>query len=152
MKQQIEGDSKSGQAFLAILYIIIFFGIFGTVQMMISERRHEFGMMVAIGMKRGKLATIVTIEMLFLGFIGAAAGMLASVPVILLGYYYPFKLTGEMAEMYMDYGFDPIMPLAWFEEYFFTQGGVIFLMVILASYLPIRQILKLDLIKALHGN
>ena len=152
LKQQIEGDNKSGQVFLAILYIIIFFGIFGTVQMMISERMREFGVMVAIGMKRGKLAAIVTIEMLFLGFIGAASGMLATVPLILCGYYFPFKMTGEMAQMYIDYGFDPVMPLAWFEGYFFRQAGIIFLMVLIASFLPVRHILKLDLIKALHGQ
>jgi len=152
LKQQIQGDNKSGQVFLFVLYVIIFFGIFGTVQMMISERSREFGMMVSIGMKRGKLATILTIEMLFLGLIGALSGMIASVPVILLGYYHPFKMTGEMARMYMDYGFDPIMPMAWFDGYFYTQGGVIFIMVLLASYLPVRSILKLNAIKALHGQ
>ena len=151
LKQQIEGDNKSGQIFLAILYIIIFFGIFGTVQMMISERMHEFGMMVAIGMKRSKLAAIVTIEMLFLGFIGSAAGMLATVPFILWGYYYPFTMTGEMARMYIDIGFDPVMPMAWFDSYFFMQAAVIFVMVLIASLFPVRQILKLNVIKALHG-
>jgi ABC-type lipoprotein release transport system permease subunit len=79
LKQQIEGDNKSGIMFLGILYVIIFFGIFGTVLMMISERKREFGVMVAIGMKQSKLAVIVTIEMLFLGFMGTVLGMLASV-------------------------------------------------------------------------
>jgi len=152
MKQQIEGDNKSGQAFLAILYIIIFFGIFGTVQMMISERIREFGVMVAIGMKRGKLAIVVTLEMLFLGFIGTASGMIASVPFILYGYYYPFRITGNMAQMYIDMGFDPVMPMAWFESYFFLQAVVVFVMVLAASYLPVRSILKINVIKAIHGN
>lgn len=152
LKQQIEGDSKSGQMFLAILYVIIFFGIFGTVQMMISERKKEFGVMVAIGMKRGKLASIITIEMLFLGFIGTASGMLATIPLILLGYYHPIRMTGEMARMYVDIGFDPVMPMAWFEGYFYFQAVVILLMVLIASYLPVRSILRLDINKAIHGN
>lgn len=63
LKQQIEGDSKSGQIFLAVIYIIVFFGIFGTVMMMVAERMKEFGMMVAVGMKQTKLATILTLEM-----------------------------------------------------------------------------------------
>ena len=37
--QQIQGDSQSGMAMLVILYFIIFFGIFGTVLMMVSERK-----------------------------------------------------------------------------------------------------------------
>jgi len=152
LKQQIQGDSQSGQVFLAVLYIIIFFGIFGTVQMMISERWREFGMMVAIGMKRGKLAAIVTIEMLFLGFIGATSGMLAAAPCIILGHYHPYTFTGDMARMYIDMGFSPVMPTALFDSYFFFQGVVIFLMVILASYLPVRSILKLNVTQAIHGN
>lgn len=151
MKQQIEGDSKSGLIFLAVLYVIIFFGIFGTVQMMISERIREFGVMVAIGMKRGQLAFVLALEMLFLGFMGTVVGMLAAVPVILYGYYYPFKITGEMAQMYIDYGFDPVMPMAWFESYFFMQALVVFAMVLAASFLPVRNILKLNVIKAIHG-
>jgi len=152
LKQQIQGDSESGKVFLAVLYIIIFFGVFGTVQMMISERWREFGMMVAIGMKRGKLALIVAVEMLFLGFIGAVSGMLVASPCIILGHYYPYTMTGDMARMYLDMGFTPVMPTALFESYFFLQGVVIFLMVILASYLPIRSIMKLNVTQALHGN
>ena len=74
LKQQIQGDNKSGVVFLFVLYVIIFFGIFGTVQMMLSERQREFGMMVSIGMKRGKLASILTVEMIFLGLIGSLSG------------------------------------------------------------------------------
>jgi len=151
LKQQIEGDSKSGQAFLAILYVIIFFGIYGTVQMMISERSREFGVMVAIGMKREKLAAIVAIEMLFLGFMGTAAGMLFAVPFIVYGYYFPFRMTGDMAQMYLELGFDPVMPMAWFEAYFFRQAGVVLVMVLAAIFQPVRSILKLNVIKAIHG-
>lgn len=151
LKQQIEGDNKSGILFLGILYVIIFFGIFGTVLMMITERMREFGVMVAIGMKQSKLAAIVTIEMLFLGFMGTALGMLASVPIVLYGYYHPFKFTGDMAQMFIEMGFDPVMPLAWFGSYFTIQGVVILFMVLLASYFPVRSILKLNVIKALHG-
>jgi len=151
LKQQIEGDNKSGIMFLGILYVIIFFGIFGTVLMMITERMREFGVMVAIGMKQSKLAAIVTIEMLFLGFMGTALGMLASVPIVLYGYYHPFKFTGDMAQMFIEMGFDPVMPLAWFGSYFTIQGVVILFMVLLASYFPVRSILKLNVIKALHG-
>ncbi|MEA4841033.1 MAG: FtsX-like permease family protein [Bacteroidales bacterium] len=151
LKQQIESDSQSGQLFLAVLYIIIFFGIFGTVQMMISERTREFGVMVAIGMKRGKLAMIVVLEMLFIGLMGTIAGLGLSVPLILYGYYYPFKITGDMAQMYIDYGFDPVMPMAWFNSYFFWQAAIVFVMVLVAIYQPVRNILKLNVIKSIHG-
>ena len=50
--QQIQGDSQTGIATLAMLYFIIFFGIFGTVLMMIAERTREFGVLIAIGMQK----------------------------------------------------------------------------------------------------
>ena len=151
IKQQIEGDNVSGQIMLGILYAIVFFGIFGTVLMMVAERKREFGMLVAIGMKRAKLAWILVFEMTFLGFIGAASGMLASIPVILLGYYHPVQLGGDIAKMLEDMGWDPVMPMEWFNTYFYMQGFIIIIMVIMACWFPIRSILKLNTIKALRN-
>jgi ABC-type lipoprotein release transport system permease subunit len=151
LKQQIEGDNVGGKVFLFILYVIVFFGIFGTVVMMIAERRREFGVMVAIGMKRKKISTMVSLEMFFIGLLGTLAGMIASAPLLLYGHYNPLRLTGDMGKMYEDMGFDPIMPLALFDSYFFMQGLVILIMIILACIGPIRQIRRLNAIKAIHG-
>lgn len=151
LKQQIESDNVSGQVFIFILYVIVFFGIFGTVIMMIAERKREFGVMVAIGMKRKKLSMILTIEMIFLGILGGLAGIIVTVPLLLYGHYYPLQLTGDLAHMMEDMGFDPLMPLALFESYFFMQVLIVFVMVLLASFLPLRSIQKMDVIKAIHA-
>ncbi|TFG43599.1 MAG: ABC transporter permease, partial [Bacteroidia bacterium] len=149
--QQIQGDSQSGAAMLALLYFIIFFGIFGTVLMMVSERKREFGVLVAIGMQKKKLKRIVTIEMSLLGTIGLVCGLLASVPLILYFYYYPIVLTGELANMMEDWGWDPVMPTAWFGPYFYWQVVIVALMVVLATVYPLRKIGKLKEIEALKG-
>jgi ABC-type lipoprotein release transport system permease subunit len=149
--QQIQGDSQSGQAMLGVLYFIIFFGIFGTVLMMVSERKREFGVLVAIGMQKKKLKRIVTIEMILLGAIGLVSGLLASVPLILYFYYYPIVLKGDMANMMEDYGFDAVMPTAWFGPYFYWQVVIVAFMVILATLYPLRKIGKLKEIEALRG-
>jgi ABC-type lipoprotein release transport system permease subunit len=149
--QQIQGDSQSGMAMLAVLYFIIFFGIFGTVLMMVSERKREFGVLVAIGMQKKKLKRIVTIEMILLGAIGLVSGLLASVPLILYFYYYPIVLKGDMANMMEDYGWDAVMPTAWFGPYFYWQVVIVAFMVILATLYPLRKIGKLKEIEALRG-
>ncbi|MDD4068425.1 MAG: FtsX-like permease family protein, partial [Bacteroidales bacterium] len=151
LKQQIEGDSNGGILFIVILYVIIFFGIFGTVQMMISERKREFGVMISLGMKKGRLALIIIMEMIFLGSLGIFSGMVASIPFIVYGHIHPIRITGELAKMYIDMGFDPVMPMLLFESYFFIQALVVFLMVLAATVLPVRSILKINIIKALHG-
>ena len=149
--QQIQGDSQSGMAMLAILYFIIFFGIFGTVLMMVSERKKEFGVLVAIGMQKTKLKRIVSIEMLLLGAIGLVCGLLASTPLILYFYYYPIVLKGDMANMLEDYGWDAVMPTAWFGPYFYWQAGIVAIMIVLATIYPLRKIGKLKEIEALKS-
>ncbi len=149
--QQIQGDSQSGVAMLGILYFIIFFGIFGTVLMMVSERKREFGVLVAIGMQRNKLKRIVTTEMMLLGAIGLVCGLLASVPLIMYFHYYPIILKGDLANMMEDWGWDAVMPTAWFGPYFYWQAVVVGLMVVLATIYPLRKIGRLKEIEALKG-
>jgi len=149
--QQIQGDSQSGQAMLGVLYFIIFFGIFGTVLMMVSERKREFGVLVSIGMQKKKLQRIVTIEMLLLGAIGLVCGLLASTPLILYFNKYPVVLKGELGNMMEEWGWDPVMPAAWFGSYFYWQALIVALMVVLATLYPIRKIGKLKVIEALKA-
>jgi putative ABC transport system permease protein len=149
--QQIQGDSQSGQAMLGVLYFIIFFGIFGTVLMMVSERKREFGVLVAIGMQKKKLKRIVTMEMLLLGAIGLVCGLLAGTPVILYFFYHPVVLKGELANLMEDYGWDAVMPTAWFGPYFYWQAVIVAIMVLLAIIYPMRKIGKLKEIEAIKG-
>ncbi|PLX15461.1 MAG: hypothetical protein C0597_08905 [Marinilabiliales bacterium] len=151
MKQQIEGDSVGGVIFIGILYFIVLFGIVGTVLMMIAERKRELGVMVAIGMAKVKLSFVLVFEMLFLGLIGTLSGLAASAPVVVFFNRNPIKMTGEMSKMYEDMGFDPVMPLAWFNDYFVWQAVIVMIMVIIACYLPLRRVRKMNVIKALRA-
>jgi ABC-type lipoprotein release transport system permease subunit len=151
LKQQIEGDNKSGQMFVGILYLIVFFGIFGTVLMMITERKREFGVLVAIGMRKRMLASVLIIEMFFVGLVGTLGGMLASIPLIIGFNLNPIRMTGETAKMYEDMGFDPVMPTATFDYYFTWQGVIILIMVIVACYIPLKRIRKMKVMEALRS-
>ena len=149
--QQIQGDSQTGMATLAMLYFIIFFGILGTVLMMIAERTREFGVLVAIGMQKSRLKRIVTIEMILLGILGLIGGLIASIPFILYFYYYPIVLKGDLGKMMEDYGWEAVMPTAWFGPYFYWQAIIVFIMVFLATLYPLRKIGKLKEIEALRS-
>ncbi|HNS18497.1 MAG TPA: FtsX-like permease family protein [Bacteroidales bacterium] len=151
MYQQIKGDSQSGIAMLGVLYFIIFFGIFGTVLMMVSERKREFGVLVAIGMQKTKLKRVFTIEMILLGTIGLVGGLLASVPLITYFCYHPIVLKGELASMMEDWGWEAIMPTAPIGSYFYWQAVVVLFMVALATIYPLRQIGRLKETEALKG-
>jgi len=151
LMQQIDSDNQTGKAFLVLLYFIIFFGIFGTILMMIHERQHEFGVVVAIGMRKTKLALIMAYELLLMGLIGIVTGTILSIPLLYILHNNPIRLTGNMAQAMEDMGFDPIMPLAWIDSYVFWQGFVVLIMVLLSCIYPLRKVLKLREAEALRS-
>lgn len=151
MINQMEADSRSGMIMVAILYLVIAFGIFGTVLMMTAERRREFGVLVAIGMQKTRLAAIVTFEMLYIGFLGVIAGALAALPVIFYGHYNPIRFSGEMGKMYESYGMEPVMPMMLPDKYFLWQSFVILIIVTIAILYPVRKIIKMKVVNSLKA-
>ncbi|MGD0343171.1 MAG: FtsX-like permease family protein, partial [Bacteroidales bacterium] len=61
---QTEADNRSGMLMIGVLYLVIAFGVFGTILMMMAERRREFGMLVSVGMQKRKLSKVISLEML----------------------------------------------------------------------------------------
>jgi ABC-type lipoprotein release transport system permease subunit len=149
--QQIQGDNQSGKAFLGLLYFIIFFGIFGTVLMMIHERYREFGVMVAIGMKKTKLAVILIYEMILMGMLGVLSGIIISFPFLYILHNNPVRFRGDLAQVMINMGFEPVMPLAWINTYVLWQGLIVAFMVVLSCLYPLRKVLKLKEIDALRA-
>jgi ABC-type lipoprotein release transport system permease subunit len=151
MINQMDADSKSGMIMIIILYLVIAFGIFGTVLMMTAERRREFGVLVAIGMQKSKLAAVITLEMIFMGFIGIAAGIIAALPVIFYGYSHPIRFHGEMAKMYEDYGMEAVMPFLLPDIYIVWQAVTVAIIVLVALIYPLRKITKMQVVNSLKA-
>jgi ABC-type lipoprotein release transport system permease subunit len=149
--QQIQSDNASGWILLAILYLIIAFGVFGTVMMMVNERKREFGVMIAVGMHKFKLALIVTVEMIFIGLLGLIAGIIGSMPVILYYHYNPIRLSGEVAESIETFGIEPIMPMAWQVDFYVNQTIIVAVIVIVSVLYPIYSITRIRAVKAMRG-
>lgn len=148
---QMEADNKSGAIMIGILYLVIAFGVFGTVLMMMAERRREFGMLVSIGMQKARLAKMISMEMLLVGFLGMAAGVAASLPIVILGYARPLRFTGEMAKMYEDYGFEPVMPMLLPDTYYLWQMVIVLLILFIAIAFSVRKVFQMNVINALRA-
>lgn len=149
--QQIEGDQYGGYIMLGLLYLIVGFGVFGTVLMMTVERKREFGVMVAIGMQKVKLGLVVTLEMILLGIIGIVAGIAGSMPLLLYLFHNPIVFKDEFATMYEDMGFDPIMPFAIEPGFILGQTFVVLVIYAFAIFYPIYSITKLREMNALRA-
>jgi ABC-type lipoprotein release transport system permease subunit len=151
MVNQMEADNRSGMIFIGILYLVIAFGVFGTVLMMMAERRREFGMLVSVGMQKKKLAAILSLEMLLMGFVGIVSGVIASLPLVFYLHYHPIRFTGEMAKMYEDYGFEPVMPTLLPGGYYLWQIVIVLVILVIAILFSIRKIFRMNVISALRA-
>lgn len=147
--QQYEIDNISGIIIIGLLYLIIGFGIFGTVQMMTSERRHEFAVMIAVGMKPRRIIGLVSLEMFFISLLGLLAGMAASLPVVYGFSIHPIKVTGELTESFAQYGMEPFMGTLWQAKYILNQGLVIFGITLVAIAYPLLSLYNFKLARAL---
>ena len=149
--QQIEGDKAGGILMIAILYMIIAFGVFGTVLMMAEERKREFAVMVSIGMQKTKLMVISFYEAIFMNLIGVAVGIALTIPIV---YYYnvnPIELKGEMAESMLQFGIEPVLPTMLSFNIFFNNTLVILIITGIAAIYPLLSILKMNVIKSLRN-
>lgn len=151
MLNQMDADSKSGMIMIFILYLVIAFGIFGTVLMMTAERRREFGVLVAIGMQKRKLSVVVTMEMILMGLLGIVSGVIAALPIIFYGYHHPIRFHGEMAKMYEDYGMEAVMPFLPPDMYVLWQSLVVTIIVIFSLIYPLRKISKMQVVNSLKA-
>jgi putative ABC transport system permease protein len=68
-------DSAFGDGMWFVLGLIVALGVVNTVLMSVMERVHEFGVMLAVGMKPRRLALLVVTEALILGCVAAALGV-----------------------------------------------------------------------------
>lgn len=152
LQQTILVDSIGGLLMVGILYMILTFGIFGTVLMMTQERTYEFGVLVAIGMKKSKLMAVVFVETVILSLIGVVLGVLFSYPIMLWKHYDPFVLPGEdMVEMMENFGFSAEIPFYIQPDLPLAHTLLIFSIALLISLYPILFIKKLKPIKAMRA-
>ncbi len=84
-----------------IVYVIIglamIFGIINTMLMSVFERIHEFGVLMAIGMKNRRLVGMILTEALLLGLCGAVLGL-----IIGLGIVIPLSHSGLDLSMFSE--------------------------------------------------
>jgi putative ABC transport system permease protein len=153
LKNMIETDRVEGYVFMFILYLVIAFGIFGTMLMMLAERMHEFGVLVAVGMKRWKLAVIFWLEVLLLALLGSLLGMLGALPVCGWFYYFPitFGEGEDFAKMFEEYGLEPVLQASIDLEVFATQAVVVAIITSVIALYPMMRIVQLKAIDAMRG-
>ena len=150
LNQLIQADNAGGMIVIIILYMIVSFGIFGTVLMMTQERLYEFGVLISIGMKKSKLMITLIFETIFLTFIGVLIGFTISRPIVNYFHFNPIRLFGSAAAQLESAGFEPVLPFMNTYDIPFTHGLIIILISLATCIYPIIIISNLNPVKAMN--
>lgn len=138
----------------AILYSVLLFlamlAIFDTQVLAIFRRRKEIGTLMALGMTRGKVIAIFTLEGMMNGILAIAVAAIYGIPVLILSARYgiPLPYSGE------EWGIAIAARL--FPVYSVTLVGItvaiIMTTVTIVSYLPSRKISGMKPTEAIKGK
>ena len=146
----IEGKKGGGMVLQSILLILALLAIFDTQVLSIFRRQKEIGTYIALGLTRGKVVGIFTVEGAAHSILAAIVGAVYGIPLFIYmstkGIYY-----GELAKVS-----GMTMPETLYPYY--SLGLIIssIITVVLAatvvSYLPARKISKMNPTQALKGK
>lgn len=151
--QAIESDRGSGFIIIMILYVVVGFGILGTVLMMITERTYEFGVMISVGTPRIAIAIILAFEVLLVAMVGSLVGIAVSFPISYYFHVNPIRLSssGDMAEVIETFGMEPVLKFSLEPSLFYSQAIIIFSITLVFCLYPILKASRLNPVKALRS-
>jgi predicted permease len=119
-------------ASMALLLGIV--GIYGVISYAVSQRRREIGIRAALGAQQRDLKRMFVRHALVLAAVGVAVGLVAAAAV-----------TRLMSTLL--YGVTPLDPIT-----YAAVPVVLVVATVLASYLPVRQIVSVDPVEALRSE
>ena len=145
---------QSKAAGSAVLYLLLLFlsmlAIFDTQVLAIFRRRREIGTLVALGMTRGRVIRLFTLEGALHGVLAMAAGALWGGPLL-----WWFSVTGwELSSLADDYGFALGSTLYPYYSPRLVGATMLVLLAVTTavSYVPTRRIASLEPTDALRGR
>ena len=96
MASGVEVDKTWTRLIVAIVMIVVFLGIMSAQLAAVLERRREFAVLAALGMKSGRLVSVMLMEGLILGLLGSVLGLVFGLPAA----YYAATKGIDFTEFY----------------------------------------------------
>ncbi len=150
LEQSIELDNIGGILFLAILVLVVAFGIMNTVLMSVTERFREFGITLAIGMPNRKLVLMVIFETLFIALLGIIIGNILAYGINYYIVQNPIILGGQFEQLYAEYGFLPRLESTLKANIFLNSSIITLIISVIAGIYPAIKVFKLEPLKGIR--
>ena len=151
LENLISGKLASSKIIKGILFMVIGFGIWGTIIMLMAERKRELGIMIAVGVRKIRLIWIIAIESFFIGLLGVLSGSIVSFPLVYYLFKNPIQVSGQVAETYKQMGFEPIIKFGIDPGIFISPALTVFILFCFITIYPVWFIKKLKTVEALRA-
>lgn len=135
--------------FLAIILFGLLFGIINTMLMSVLDRVREFGVLIAVGMKKRKLFRLIMLESIILSVAGAVVGVAFGYITILIVSKVGIDLS-IFSEALAFYGVDPVLYPVMPSEAFYIISIMIIITAMIASFYPALKATKLQPAEAIR--
>ena len=151
LKQAIQADMSSAFFMYFILVILVAFSVLNTQLMSVLERTREFGIVLALGLKPGRLGRLVMLETALMGVIGFALGALAG--GIVTGWFTRNGLAlPGMEEMAAQFNLPARVYLNVSLPSLFIGPFVVFLFTLLAAAYPALRLYRTNIVAAMRAS
>lgn len=137
--------------FVMIIMLALMFGIVNTMLMVVLERRREFGMLMAVGLSRRRVFTMVLFETVTLAVTGGIAGMLLGAGSIAITRKTGIDLSA-LGEGLAAMGYSPMVYPAIDFSFFMLLTVMVIVAGILAAVYPAFKALALDPAAAVRSD
>ncbi len=150
LKQAIQADMSSSFAMYAVLVILVAFSVLNTQLMSVLERTREFGIVMSLGLKPGRLGRLVILETTLMGLMGVVLGALAGALITSYFSVYGLSLPG-MEEMAAQFNLPARMHPQISILTLLAGPMIVFLFSLLASLYPALRLRWLHPVEAMRA-
>jgi len=138
--------------FVIIILFALGFGIVNTMLMVVLERVKELGMLMAIGMNRVKVFSMIMLESVFLSVTGGIIGVIFSAILINITGKNGLDFSQYIGEGFEAMGFDSVVYPSLTMDYYIIITILVILTGIISAIYPARKALKLNPADAVRSD
>jgi len=139
----------SATIFTFIFMLALIFGIVNTMLMAVLERNKELGMLMAVGMNKGKIFLMIVLETLFLGLVATPIGLFLGWITITYFGKTGIDLTAFSAGI-EKFGLATTIYPSLTSPHYVSLAISVFITALLAALYPARKAIQLKPIEAIH--
>lgn len=150
LDQAIKMDLVSGSIFYLILIMVVAFSILNTFLMAIFERTHEFGVMMAMGTRPGRLSRLVLMESIGMTLVGVVSGIVLGMAITAYFMVHGIDMGASANEIMRQFG----IPSRFYPQLSLVSAtagpAAVFLITLMAALYPALKIRRLTPVAAMR--